>query len=261
MSHFSVAVFTDGTKTVEQLLAPYQENNMGDCPKEYLEFFDIEEEYKNKYETDSRAMLKTSDGNIIFTWSKEAKEARENGALEVEVPLKALYSTFEDYMESYEGCDGRDSETGRYGYWENPNAKWDYWGVGGRFADVDKIKVKDFDFTPNPEYYKKAERFWEIIVEGQPLKEGEKQPFNFYKVEYYLKRYKNKETYAKIMSLFITYAVITPDGKWHQKGEMGWFGMSSDTADEALDWDMNYKSRFIDTADPEWFLTVVDCHI
>lgn len=37
MSHFTVAVFSDGSKTVEKLLAPYQENNMGDCPKEYLE--------------------------------------------------------------------------------------------------------------------------------------------------------------------------------------------------------------------------------
>ena len=29
MSHFTVAVFTDGTKSLEELLAPYQENNMG----------------------------------------------------------------------------------------------------------------------------------------------------------------------------------------------------------------------------------------
>lgn len=28
MSHFSVAVFSDEKKTVKELLAPYQENNM-----------------------------------------------------------------------------------------------------------------------------------------------------------------------------------------------------------------------------------------
>lgn len=27
---------------------------------------------------------------------------------------------------------------------------------------------------------------------------------------------------------FIPYAILTPDGEWHQRGEMGWFGMTSD---------------------------------
>ena len=74
-------------------------------------------------------------------------------------------------------------------------------------------------------------------------------------------KYKNKENYATICSLPITYAVLTPDGVWHEKGEMGWFGISSETADESFNWDMHFKEMFIDTADPEWILTIVDCHI
>ena len=46
MSHFTVAVITESLDKVDELLAPYQENNMGNCPKEYLEFYDIEEEYR-----------------------------------------------------------------------------------------------------------------------------------------------------------------------------------------------------------------------
>ena len=40
MSHFTVGVFIDTKKDKKlgDLLAPYQENNMGDCTKEYLEF-------------------------------------------------------------------------------------------------------------------------------------------------------------------------------------------------------------------------------
>ena len=74
MSHFTVAVFTKtGTeKEVDRLLAPYQENNMGDCPKEYLAF--VEDE----------------DADM-------------------------------------------DEETGKRGYWENPNAKWDWYQIGGRW--------------------------------------------------------------------------------------------------------------------------------
>ena len=38
MSHFTVAVITDDINKLEGMLAPYQENNMDDCPREYLEF-------------------------------------------------------------------------------------------------------------------------------------------------------------------------------------------------------------------------------
>lgn len=50
MSHFTVAVFSDGRKMVEELLAPYQENNMGVCPKEYLEFVSATEREREVYE-------------------------------------------------------------------------------------------------------------------------------------------------------------------------------------------------------------------
>lgn len=60
---------------------------------------------------------------------------------------------------------------------------------------------------------------------------------------------------------FVTYAVVTPDGKWHAPGEMGWFGMSSETDGEKSEWDKTYKKRFIDTADPSWYVFIVDCHI
>ena len=45
MSHYTVAVFTKtGTEAeIDKLLAPYQDNNMGDCPKEYLTFTEDED--------------------------------------------------------------------------------------------------------------------------------------------------------------------------------------------------------------------------
>ena len=42
---------------------------------------------------------------------------------------------------------------------------------------------------------------------------------------------------------------------------MGWFGVSSETSDERLDWELHYKERFIDAAKPDWTITIVDCHI
>lgn len=43
--HFTVGVLVDKKgKKLEELLAPYQENNMGNCPKEFLEFMEATEE-------------------------------------------------------------------------------------------------------------------------------------------------------------------------------------------------------------------------
>lgn len=236
MSHFTVAVFSDGTKTVEQLLAPYQENNMGNCPKAYLQFYDIEDEYRAEYE-----------------------EKKKNKGAEFEEE----YPSWTEYIENYCEID-KDPETGHYGYWENPNAKWDWWQIGGRFAGCKgrtEGKVKEYDFTPDEKIYKESCRFWEIAIEGQPLLKGEEKPYILYKTEYYKDRYHDKENYARIQSNFNTWAVITPDGAWYQQGQMGWWLFSDETHEEAEDWYKNYKARFIDTADPEWELTIVDCHI
>lgn len=259
MSHFSVAVFSDGI-SVDALLEPYQENNMGTVCDDYLEFVDIEDESRWEYEHNSITMVKLPNGNLVHRWDEESKQ---EGALNVEVYHKDIYATFDEFMNDYK-CAEKDRVTGKYGYWENPNAKWDWWDIGGRFGGwkgVAEGKVEDFDFTPDEDDYNKAIRFWELVVEGQPLKEDEKMPFNIYKPEYFIKRYGDKETYATINSQFTTFAVITPDGEWHEPGTMGWFGCSSDTPEEGLAWDLNYKERFIETADPEWYLTIVDCHI
>ena len=321
MSHFSVAVFHKENQSIDDLLEPFNENGT-------VEFVSVSEEYKNKYETEKELVVKRLNGSFTSPYDQSlyteiSKEEYEKlnkvmprvckkiegflskdetkyyirdleriGAKEIELPLKEIYLTFGEYMES-EGilyCKEEDD----YGYYSNPNAKWDWYQVGGRFSDILKLKenvesevddpgepsllmtdykkrenfcssakVKDIDFTPDKEEYENAKRYWEVAIDGEPLKPEEKESdFTlFYKKEYMIDKYKNKENYATICSLPITYAVLTPDGVWHEKGEMGWFGLSSETADESFDWDMHFKEMFIDTADPEWILTIVDCHI
>ena len=253
--HFAVAVFSDDTKTLDQLLEPYQENNMGTVCDDYLEFFNVEDEYRKKYETESTTMVKLSNGTIEYPWSESAK--KDADAEKIELHFKDIYATFEEFMEGY-GDYEKDEITGKYGYWENPNAKWDWWEIGGRYSySYRKVdgKVKDYDFSPDEEDYKEAIRIWEIVVEGQPLKEGEEMPF-INNPKYYTNKFNDKETFAKLSANFVTYAVITPDGEWHQNG-VGYVP----TGEENIDWNVNYKARFIDTADPEWYLTIVDSHI
>lgn len=56
----------------------------------------------------------------------------------------------------------------------------------------------------------------------------------------------------------VPYAVLK-DGKWYQKGIMGWFGTSSDnmTQDE---WNDEFW-KLLDSLDDDTLLTLVDCHI
>ena len=42
---------------------------------------------------------------------------------------------------------------------------------------------------------------------------------------------------------------------------MGWWGVSSETADEAKAWESEYMKRFIEGQDENLILTIVDCHI
>lgn len=67
MSHFTVLVIGDN---VEEQLKPYQENNMGDCPKEFLKFHDKEDEIRQNYETGTTEKVKLPDGKLVWAWDE-----------------------------------------------------------------------------------------------------------------------------------------------------------------------------------------------
>lgn len=269
MSHFAVAVLTDGTKTVSELLEPYQEHNAPEpVDKKYLVFTDTEEGNRANYESGVRTFyhINAKDGEneaLVTSWNKafrkpDAPRWRRSssdyevpdGTRVVEVPLTAIYPTFEDYMREYLNED-RDAETGRYGYWENPNAKWDWYEEGGRFMQFCRealggscVRVGEIKFDPEKER-RKAEEEWEEQKDS-PLWQ-------------LMCRGLSKEQYIESAGYLSFRACVTPDGEWHEVGEMGWWGMSSETADELLEWEAHFAERFL--GDPNLTLTVVDCHI
>lgn len=312
MSHFSVAVFSDGRKTLEELLAPYQENNMNDCPSQYLEFVSATDSKREEYETGEFEMVCLKDGSYMSPWNKEKlKEVfssityndgkdhslyfggkseylilnsdapffndaqiifllGEKGAKLQKVPYKEVYPTLQEFVRDYIEAPW-DEEKQDYGYWENPNGKWDWWQKGGSWDKLLKTvsggrcmeaKVADIDFKLDPHDYLKHCRWWEVVVDGALMTEGEKRDdfFNTRSKEYLTALYRSKEAYAEAQSSVITDAVITPDGKWHQIGKTGWFGTESSAAGEFYVWNMRFKETFIDRADPNWILTIVDCH-
>jgi hypothetical protein len=148
MSHFTVLVIGNDP---EKQLAPYQENNMGDCPDEFMVFESDEEEYLSQYETDTTTKVIMPDGRILNTWDDEfrIKGTLGTGSDTHKVPeyleqremlLKELYSTFDEYMKEWCGYKSRDEKEGKYGTWTNPNSKWDWYLLGGRCTGFFKLK-------------------------------------------------------------------------------------------------------------------------
>jgi len=147
MSHFTVLVIGENP---EEQLAPYNENTSS-CDKEWLEFGDEEDEYLKKYNEGEKEMIKMPDGRLLFSWDDEfkKKDAIGFGTNTHEVPdnlekvmvkHKDRYPTFENFMEEWAGYEERDPQTGRYGHWHNPNAKWDWYELGGRWSGYFKLK-------------------------------------------------------------------------------------------------------------------------
>ncbi len=237
MSHYTVAVFTKEGQSVDCLLEPFDEN------------IEVEPYVRRTKEEVLKEIEKYCD---------------ENEALR----KKWLTLSDKEKMRIWAGYNDFDEDSNPLSTY-NPNSKWDWYSVGGRWDNFLKTKngeyvneclVKDLDLTPNKEEYDKAIRFWELVIEHQPLEEGEKMPFNLYKEEYYIERYGTKENYAKKSAMFSTYAVLTPDGEWHEPGQMGWWGMSHASQEDEKLWDEAYEN-FLKEADPNWTITIVDCHI
>ena len=56
-----------------------------------------------------------------------------------------------------------------------------------------------------------------------------------------------------------SFAVITEDGKWYERGEMGWWGIVRDEKDVDT-WDREF-AKLLDNLTPDHYVTYVDCHI
>ena len=261
MSHFAVAVLSNEGADIYELLAPYDEA---------IEVAPYINRTKQQMIDDAKKQQKEKLEKIE-RFKKLGKQVQINGYMQKILDAKTDEDFYQSQVWSDKTYDTDGNELSTY----NPKSKWDWYEIGGRWSGLlnvktetgiiqaDVAKLKDIDFSIDKEEYKRLIRFWEVAIEGLPINPDENPDDfgTFYKKEYYIDRYKNKELYARINASFSTYAVITPDGEWHQKGEMGWFGMSSESGDESLNWDLNFYDNFFKNADPETIVTIVDCHI
>lgn len=231
MSHFCVAVIHEQDQDIAEMLDPYWEG--------------MEMEPYIKYTREQAIQL-------VRSW-----KGHENMS--------------DDEAYKYIASDYEIDDNGNLLTTYNPQSKWDWYEIGGRWHDflplkngnhANSARLCDIDFSPSKEDYEKAIRFWDVYVDGAPCDEEEaKTHWSLYNADYYRDTYGTREVYAEAMSNFATFAVVTPDGDWHEKAQMGWFGLSDATARDELEWPRHYFDRFIKGNDPDMFMTIVDCHI
>ena len=299
MSHFLVLVIGDN---VHEALQPFHEYECTGIDDEYVKFVEAKENIKEEFKK----------------YQKKCKESNKD----------CLYDNIDDFTKEWLGYYKNDE--GKWGRKTNPNAKWDWWQLGGRWSGdyfiikhgavggvigtsgafgnttgIDSIKLKYIDWEAmRKRGENKAKEYWEKIeaafdgVIPQPkitwdeliddknekwkdININEKRELYFGQPELkLLDEIKNKEEHKDTFGFFFnledfacgkeqyihnagenamsTFAIVH-NGKWYEKGKMGWWGITTNETDDEK-WNVEF-STIIAQCDEDELVSFVDCHI
>jgi hypothetical protein len=295
MSHFAVLVIGEG---VEEKLHPYEELHLSldEWETDPRAVFEVEiednpesiSEYLTKNLSSWRDDLERADRTVsdlermgsrvpgatldaACTWLSACKANVKRIRAAIADP--SLATEVIDEFDGYRYVPGKG-----YGYYHNPNSMWDWWVIGGRYRGLLLLKDGKTGELGEPSWCNKGE-----IPDGVDIacvehidwdrmdareREDASRRWDEAKAKLSDTRFKDlygddcdKEAFLKEEGVFSTYAVITDDGEWHSPGKVGWFGASSDTPEEATEFAMSFRERFIDSLPDGTRITIVDCHI
>lgn len=330
MSHFTVMVVTETPDQVEAVLQPYHEFECTGIDDQYVIDVDKTEEFLKEYNEETRKMV-VIDGEYLSPYDDKFKVPKDrehpldrdytyntDGFIKEEIPFNKIYPTFEQFMIDWHSWE----VNGKYTRIENdrvidrtnPNKKWDWWQIGGRWSGFLKPKNKQIGVKGEPglmnsefdaegvdqsiksnidfesrmqdaakeaaEKYDKmqvsiAGRDWigwdecrekfdsikdarEFYHGQEVIKDMKKLDDSFYFDAEEYKVDRDKFINTKANAAISTFAVLK-DGKWYERGDMGWWGCVSDEKDQS-DWNAEFKD-LIDTIPDDACITIVDCHI
>ena len=276
MSHFTVIVFGDD---VVEKLEPYWELDLSQDEMKEDEravFQDETEKVKKRFEEEIQEMVVLPNGKRVFSWEDKNNEAVETVKIktsEIYKDWKEFAKEWFDYVIDGDCC----------GYYSNPNAQWDWYVVGGRWRGFfihkknpqypDDIVLKSNASLFSSDELKCHKRACDIIrkcdidietmqriaveraEESWKLARGNKQQQFIHGVEEGITLREHLEGVRK--GALVPFAMIDMDGNWHEKGNMGWFGISTNEKD---DWNSIFMEYF-NSVPEETLLTLVDCHI
>ena len=235
MSHFCVMVIGEDH---EKQLAPFDENL--EMPRH------IKATKKQLIERERQSIEKYK--NSVYAEYLKDKEAYKSKCLnqkhidylESEFPSKLNYTEEQLYAEAtrYYEEDEIGPEGEVYSTY-NPQAKWDWYTIGGRYCG--SIILKDgcermcgigFPFDLEPKHKR------QLISENRADMA-------------YKKDIKNWDE--------LTCFALVKDGKWYEKGDMCWWGIVANEKEDEI-WEEGFK-KLISNLPDDTLITIVDCHI
>jgi hypothetical protein len=246
MSHFVTLVF--GPNPEEQLSRFDEEK--------HSVFMDDEDEYLEDFNKNTVNMVIFADGQKFTKYDREMEKYWKRAGIgissqdtfippkEAEIktmPVKEVYSSFEDYMLRRHEME-RDPAHNRYGHYVNPEAKWDWYDIGGRYKgylvlqkgwEAEARKKADFISEPNGNYEEYADL----------------------RANRTLSKYVDWE---KTLEKYAPFAVLLNE-QWHERGSMGWWGAVADSKEPA-DWQKEVIS-LLKNVPGDTLVTVYDLHI
>lgn len=333
MSHFTVMVIGDEP---EKQLAPYHEYECTGVDDEYVIDIDCTEEVEEwKKETVWVGFSKeTGEADYHLNEEQAVKNLNDITTMSRVEWIESKHEededaeTLDEYINDWFGY--KQDDEGRYWQHTNPNSKWDWYQVGGRWSGFFKMKDSARGELGEKSWCNKNENiaanYADVTTKGNIDLEGmmedirkEKEiTFNhlvaamgdttpvawatireeFEDIEDARKAYRNSDfkqaiaAYEKehdvrldsfmgdmyedyylhlplkqarlryvetaAMNVITPYAFVK-DSEWVQRGEMGWWGMSSNEM-EKDDWTQAFYKMFQELPD-DTLITMVDCHI
>lgn len=321
MSHFTVLVHVPASKfkeenieniekIVDEMLLPYHEFECTGIQK-YIEKIDITDEYTNDYIEKTIPVIFNKETNEKLTtkYSEEAKHFMFDDddlrpGFEIrEIPANEYYSTFEEFLRDWHGFrfDGKYSsfEDGKVYKFTNPNAKWDWYSIGGRWSgmfldfngcthdiikkgywDLEQIKANVIE-----EYLPYYEKYQASGIDELPFVEWSKIRETFDDIDEARTVYHNQEYVKRLAELFPgDYYLQRPDVFYKKTqeefineqyygaiqtyaflDETGWnergeMGWFGMSYNETPDWTKIYLDKLNEIDDND-YLVLVDCHI
>lgn len=216
MSHATIMVITkdpffDENK-IDELMYPYYELECG-----------LNEE---EIQHDSRAVFVQES---TLEQAKKDWEDKKNSDYWKEKDFE--YKDVYEYMKEFCGYDWYPDKEA-FGRFTNPNRRWDWYKIGGRWQGLLKVREDADEDT---------------LAEGSPGVMG--------------CRHKNEGVDSALVKDITnledigTFAVLTEDGKWLEKGKMGWFGCRGESDSNKFPFPEKFKATYINHIwiDNEWY--------
>ncbi|HET7713886.1 MAG TPA: hypothetical protein VFK94_06625 [Patescibacteria group bacterium] len=160
-----------------------------------------------------------------------------------------------------------------------PESKWDWWVIGGRWSgalggndpkydpamnpiNYSRCRYCDgsgtrSDMNPRPDWSRQADPLHPVIGEGCNVCHGTGWEFRF--GDWVVPEDGNIRRLKDVPETFDPFALVTPNGEWHERGRMGWFGVAHDEK-SMVEWRKNWAEQ-VRNLHPDTWAVIVDCHV